>query len=150
MAGSVNKVILIGNLGKDPEVRYLESGVAVCNFPIATSESYKDRNTGERVSQTEWHNVVLWRGLAEVAEKYLKKGAKVYVEGKLRTRSWQDQDGNTRYTTEVVGDNMTMLGRVGEGEGMQNQAPAPTKEPAQKKNETEFSSPEEELDDLPF
>lgn len=103
-------MILIGNLGKDPEVRYLESGVAVANFPLATSESYKDRNTGERITQTEWHNVVLWRGLAEVAEKYLKKGNQVYVEGKLRTRSWEDQNGNTRYTTEVVGDNMTMLG----------------------------------------
>ena len=151
MAGSVNKVILIGNLGKDPEVRYLESGVAVCNFPIATSETYKDRNTGEKVSQTEWHNVVLWRGLAEVAEKYLKKGAKVYVEGKLRTRSWQDQDNNTRYTTEVVGDNMTMLGRVGEPGEYSDKAQQKVTEPAKSKvAEKEFSSPEEELDDLPF
>ncbi len=109
MAG-VNKVILVGNLGKDPEVRHLESGVMVANFTLATTESYKDRNTGERKQQTEWHNIVLWRGLAEVAEKYLKKGNQVYVEGKLRTRSWNDQDGNTRYTTEIVADNMTMLG----------------------------------------
>lgn len=147
MAGSVNKVILIGNLGKDPEVRHLESGVAVCNFPIATSETYKDRNTGEKVSQTEWHNVVLWRGLADVAEKYLKKGAKIYVEGKLRTRSWQDQDGNTRYTTEVVGDNMTMLGKVGD----EPKAVA-SQEPKIKSNELkqEFSSPESDEDDLPF
>ena len=114
MAGSINKVILIGNLGKDPEVRHLESGAAVCNFSIATGETYKDKNSGEKVTHTEWHNIVLWRGLAEVAEKYLKKGAKIYIEGKLRTRSWQDQEGNTRYATEILGDNMTMLGKAGE------------------------------------
>jgi len=105
----VNKVILVGNLGKDPEVRHLESGVAVANFSLATSESYKDRTTGERKTITEWHNVVLWRGLAEVAEKYLKKGDQIYVEGRLRTRSWESESG-TKYTTEVVGDNLTMLG----------------------------------------
>jgi len=110
MAGSVNKVILIGNLGKDPEVRYLEGGTAVANFTLATSETYKDRNTGEKKSITDWHNIVVWRGLAELVEKYLKKGSKIYVEGKLKTRSWKDQDGNTRYTTEIVADNLTMLG----------------------------------------
>ena len=109
MAG-VNKVILVGNLGKDPEVRHLESGAVVANFPLATSESYKDRKTGERITQTEWHNIVIWRGLAEVAEKYLKKGSSVYVEGKLRTRSWDDQNGVKKYITEVIADNMTMLG----------------------------------------
>ena len=108
MAG-VNKVILIGNLGKDPEVRYLDNGVAVANFSLATTENYKNKE-GERVSQTEWHNVVLWRGLAEVAEKWLKKGSSVYIEGKIRTRKWEDKDGNTRYSTEILGDNMTMLG----------------------------------------
>ena len=108
MAG-VNKVILVGNLGKDPEVRHLENGASVANFSIATSETYKDKN-GERQTQTEWHNIVLWRGLAEIAEKYLRKGNQVYIEGKLRTRSWDDKDGVTRYTTEVVGDQMTMLG----------------------------------------
>lgn len=108
MAG-VNKVILIGNLGKDPEVRYLDSGVAVANFSLATTENYKNKE-GERVSQTEWHNVVLWRGLAEVAEKWLKKGSLVYIEGKIRTRKWDDKEGNTRYSTEILGDNMTMLG----------------------------------------
>ena len=112
MAGSVNKVILIGNLGKDPEVRHLENGAVVANFPIATSETYTDRTTGERRENTDWHSIVLWRGLAEIAEKYLKKGQKIYVEGKLKTRSWQDKDGNTRYTTEVVGDEMTMLSRA--------------------------------------
>jgi len=108
MAG-VNKVILVGNLGKDPEVRYLDNGVAVANFSIATTENYKNK-AGERVSQTEWHNVVVWRGLAEVAEKYLKKGASVYIEGKIKTRKWEDKDGNTRYNTEILADNMTMLG----------------------------------------
>ena len=150
MAGSINKVILIGNLGKDPEVRHLESGVAVCNFSIATGETYKDKNSGEKVTHTEWHNIVLWRGLAEVAEKYLKKGAKIYIEGKLRTRSWQDQEGNTRYTTEILGDNMTMLGKAGETNTMQSpqQAAAPKKE--EKPLGGEFSKPESENDDLPF
>ena len=108
MAG-VNKVILVGNLGKDPEVRHLENGAVVANFSMATSETYKDKN-GVRQTQTEWHNVVLWRGLAEIAEKFLKKGNMIYIEGKLRTRSWEDKEGVTRYTTEVVGDSMTMLG----------------------------------------
>lgn len=104
----VNKVILVGRLGKDPEVRNLDSGAAVANFSVATSETYKDRNTGEKKEITEWHNVVLWRGLAEIAQRYLHKGDMVYIEGKLRTRSWE-KEGVTRYTTEVVGDNMTML-----------------------------------------
>ena len=106
----VNKVILIGNLGKDPEVRYLDNGVAVANLSLATTENYKNKE-GERVSQTEWHDIVLWRGLAEVAEKYLKKGSSVYVEGKLRTNKWVDKEENTRYKTEVLADKLTMLGR---------------------------------------
>ena len=106
----VNKVILLGNLGKDPEVRYLDNGVAVANISLATTENYKNKQ-GERVSQTEWHNVVFWRGLAEVAEKYLKKGDSIYLEGKIRTRKWEDKEGNTRYSTEVLADNMTMLGK---------------------------------------
>ena len=157
MASSVNKVILIGNLGKDPEVRHLESGVGVANFSIATSETYKDRNSGERVSQTEWHNVVLWRGLADIAEKYLKKGDKIYIEGKLRTRSWQDQQGNNRYTTEVIADNMTMLGKASEkttNDSMvsstnQNKESTISAINSEKLSE-EFSSPEDENDDLPF
>jgi single-strand DNA-binding protein len=104
----VNKVILVGRLGKDPEVRNLDNGAVVANFSIATSESYKDRTTGEKKEVTEWHNIVLWRGLAEIAQKYLRKGDMVFIEGKLRTRSWE-KDGVTRYTTEIVGDNMTML-----------------------------------------
>lgn len=111
MAGSVNKVILIGNLGKDPEIRHLESGIVVANFPIATSEVFTDRTTGEKRENTDWHDIVAWRGLAEVVEKYVKKGNKVYVEGKLKKRSWQDKEGNTRYTTEVVADELTILSR---------------------------------------
>ena len=106
----VNKVILIGNLGKDPEVRYLDNGVAVANISLATSESYKNKE-GERITQTEWHDVVLWRGLAEVAEKFLKKGSSVYIEGKLRTNKWVDKDENNRYKTEVLADKLTMLGK---------------------------------------
>ena len=106
----VNKVILIGNLGKDPEVRYLDNGVVVANISLATSENYKNKD-GERISQTEWHDIVLWRGLAEVAEKYLKKGSSVYIEGKLRTNKWVDKEENTRYKTEILADKLTMLGR---------------------------------------
>ena len=112
MAGSVNKVILIGNLGKDPEVRHLENGTVVASFPLATSEVYTDRSTGEKKELTDWHNIVVWRGLAEVVEKYVRKGTKLYVEGKLKNRSWQDKEGNTRYTTEVVADEITMLSRA--------------------------------------
>jgi single-strand DNA-binding protein len=107
---SVNKVILVGNVGKDPEVRYLEGGTAVCSFPLATSETYRNRD-GDKVTTTEWHNVVLWRGLAEIAEKYVRKGSQLYIEGKIRTRSWDDRDGNKRYTTEVIADTMQMLGK---------------------------------------
>jgi single-strand DNA-binding protein len=109
MAGSVNKVILIGNLGKDPEVRHLENGATVANFSIATSETYTDRTSGQRVENTDWHDVVAWRGLAEVIEKYVKKGTKVYVEGKLKKRSWKDNEDNMRYTTEVIADQLTIL-----------------------------------------
>ena len=106
----VNKVILIGNLGKDPEVRYLDNGIAVANISLATTENYKNKE-GEKVSQTEWHDIVLWRGLAEVAEKYLKKGASVYIEGKIRTSKWFDKDDNKRYKTEIMADKMNMLSK---------------------------------------
>jgi single-strand DNA-binding protein len=107
---ALNKVILVGNLGKDPEVRHLEGGVAVASFSLATSESYKDK-AGQRIEHTEWHNVVLWRGLAESAEKHLKKGMSIYVEGKLRTRAWDDKAGHKRYMTEIVGDTFTILSK---------------------------------------
>ena len=150
MSGSINKVILIGNLGKDPEVRHLENGASVANLPIATSETYKDRKSGEKVTQTEWHNIVLWRGLADIAEKYLNKGDKIYIEGKLRTRSWQDQEGNNRYTTEVVADNLTMLGKISDNNpGNANSFNNEKTNPSSKKSEEDFSAPDEN-DDLPF
>ncbi|MCA1751601.1 MAG: single-stranded DNA-binding protein [Cryomorphaceae bacterium] len=111
----VNKVIVLGFLGIDPEVRTLESGAKLARLRIATSEAYTAKD-GQRIEQTEWHNVVVWRGLADVAEKYLTKGKQVYIEGKLKTRSWKDQEGNDRYTTEIVADNMQLLGRSGGGE----------------------------------
>lgn len=141
-------MILIGNLGADPEVRNLQNGAAVANFRIATSETYKDRQTGEKREQTEWHSIVAWRGLAEIVEKYLRKGSKVYVEGKLRTRQWQDKDGNTRYTTEIHADEMTMLDRAAGGGAPQGQpqaapsASAPASAPA--------GGFDDEVDDLPF
>lgn len=113
---SVNKVILVGNVGKDPDVRYLEKGVAIARFPLATSESYKGRD-GERVTATEWHNIVLWRGLAETAEKYVKKGSQLFIEGKIRNRSYDDKDGNKRYVTEIVADQMQMLGKRSDSGG---------------------------------
>ena len=118
MAGrGVNKVILIGNLGKDPEVRYMPSGSAVTNVTIATSETWKDKQSGDKQERTEWHNVVFFNRLAEIAGEYLKKGSKVYVEGSLRTRKWQDKEGKDRYTTEIVVNEMTMLGGKSSGAG---------------------------------
>lgn len=110
----VNKVMLIGNLGKDPDMQFLEGNIAVAKFSLATTETYKDR-TGKLISQTEWHTVVLWRGLAELAQKYLHKGSLVYIEGRLKTRSWEDKDGNKKFATEVVGDNLIMLDKRGDG-----------------------------------
>ena len=107
---SVNKVILVGNLGRDPEVRYSPDGAAICNVTIATSSQWKDKNTGERREETEWHRVVFYNRLAEIAGEYLRKGRPVYVEGRLKTRKWQGQDGQDRYTTEIVADQMQMLG----------------------------------------
>ncbi len=142
---SVNKVILIGNLGKDPEVRHLEGGVTKVSFPLATSETYKDKS-GNKIEHTEWHNIILWRGLAEVAEKYLKKGNPVYIEGKIKTRTWEDKDGIKRYSTEIIADDLTMLGNKQSGEGHTqnaavNAAPEPTPKPTSSGNTT---------DDLPF
>lgn len=116
---SVNKVILVGNLGKDPEVRYTGNSIPVASFSLATTEYYKDKN-GNRQEITEWHNIVAWRNLAELAEKYLKKGKQVYVEGKIRTRSWDDKDGNKKYTTEVIADNFILLGKKEGDSGQEN------------------------------
>ena len=141
----VNKVILVGNLGKDPEIRHLEGGVSVARFSLATNEYYKDKQ-GARVERTEWHNITAWRGLAEVAEKYLKKGQQVYVEGKLRTRQYQDKDNQTHYITEIVVDELTMLGGRPGGaavEAASNGATAGEPTPQTFRQEPE-------LDQLPF
>jgi single-strand DNA-binding protein len=142
----VNKVILVGRLGKEPEVRNLENGVSVANFTVATSEVYRDKTTGEKKEITDWHNVVLWRGLAEVAQKYLHKGDLIYIEGKLKTRSWE-KDGITRYATEVVADNMTMLSTRGGSSSSSG-------EPATPKNTSTENFPLSAdtggTDDLPF
>jgi single-strand DNA-binding protein len=111
----VNRVMLIGNLGKDPDVQYLEGNIGVAKFSLATTETFKDR-TGKLISQTEWHTIVLWRGLAELAQKYLHKGSLVYIEGRLRTRSWEDKEGNKKFATEVVGDNLIMLDKKLDGQ----------------------------------
>jgi single-strand DNA-binding protein len=145
MAG-VNKVILVGRLGKDPEVRNLENGAAVANFTMATSETYKDKVTGEKKEITDWHNIVLWRGLAEISQKYLHKGDMVYIEGKMRTRSWE-KEGVTRYTTEVIADNMTMLSTQRSGGGSSsNEGYSGTAKGAQEN----FSADSGGSDDLPF
>jgi len=123
MARGVNKVILIGNLGKDPETRYMPSGSAVTNLTLATSESWKDKQTGENQERTEWHKVAMFGKLAEIAAEYLRKGSQVYIEGKLRTRKWQDKEGKDRWTTEIVADEMNMLG--GKGGGASAGASAP-------------------------
>ncbi len=115
MARGVNKVILVGNLGKDPEVRYMPNGNAVANITLATTDSWKDKQTGEQQEKTEWHRVVMFRRLGEIAGEYLKKGSQVYIEGKLQTRKWQDNSGNDRYTTEIVANEMQMLGGRGGG-----------------------------------
>jgi single-strand DNA-binding protein len=147
----VNKVILVGRLGKDPEVRNLESGATVANFTMATSESYKDKTTGDRKEVTEWHNIVLWRGLADVAAKYLHKGDMVYIEGKLRTRSWE-KEGVTRYTTEIVGDNMTMLSTKPSG-GSQEYSATPRSASSEEPGNSSLRdkpSADNTTDDLPF
>ncbi len=124
MARGINKVILVGNLGQDPEVRYMPNGNAVVNFSVATSESWKDKTTGERQDRTEWHRIVMFNRLAEIVRDYVKKGSKVYVEGSLRTRKWQDQNGQDRYTTEIVGSELQMLdSRMGSGDNMGYQQP---------------------------
>jgi single-strand DNA-binding protein len=146
MAGSVNKVILVGNLGKDPEVRYLENGVSVARFPIATSETFTDKNSGEKREITDWHNIVLWRGLAKIAESYLKKGMKVYIEGKLKTRSWQDDNQQTKYATEIIADQMIMLSKAESGSDVQKDYP-PTIE---NKDLPPMDIKSDPADDLPF
>ena len=144
MAG-VNKVILVGNLGKDPEVRHLEGGVSVAHFTLATNEYYKDKQ-GNRVERTEWHNISAWRGLADMADKYLKKGQQVYIEGKLRTRQYQDKDQQTRYITEIIADEISMLGGRPQGT---NEATVESVDLVAVEAAHSFRQ-EPELDQLPF
>jgi single-strand DNA-binding protein len=163
---SINKVILIGNLGRDPEVRYTPGGAAICNVTIATSRNWKDKNSGEKMEETEWHRVVFYDRLAEIAGEYLKKGRSVYVEGRLKTRKWQDKEGQDRYTTEIIADNMQMLGGRegmggghggdegggrsyggGGGEPTERPARAPAGKPAASKPATGFDDMD---DDIPF
>ena len=125
MARGVNKVILVGNLGKDPEVRYMPNGNAVANITLATTDSWKDKQSGEQQEKTEWHRIVMFRRLGEIAGEYLKKGSQVYIEGKLQTRKWQDNSGNDRYTTEIVASEMQMLGGRGGGSADFSSASAP-------------------------
>ncbi len=145
MARGVNKVILVGNLGRDPEVRYMPNGQAVANITLATSESWKDKNTGEQQEKTEWHRVVFFRRLAEIAGEYLKKGSKVYIEGKLQTRKWQDNQGQDRYTTEIIASEMQMLDSRGSSGGYSNSAPEMESSP-----EPAMATAGDFDDDIPF
>jgi single-strand DNA-binding protein len=146
----VNKVILIGNLGQDPEVRYMPNGNAVANVTLATSESWKDKNSGETQERTEWHRVVFYRRLAEIVGEYLKKGAKIYVEGRLQTRKWQGQDGQDRYTTEIIADQMQMLDSRGGGSAAFDSAPSQQGAPSRPKSSAPSMPDEGFDDDIPF
>jgi single-strand DNA-binding protein len=157
---AVNKVILVGNVGKDPDVHYIDTNVAVARFPFATSETYRSKD-GERITTTEWHNIVLWRGLAEVAEKFVKKGSQLFIEGKIRTRSYDDREGNKKYITEIIGDNMQLLGKKGDApsSGIQDSEESGQNENSIKSETGQAESPEknsdhqvltDEPDDLPF
>jgi len=156
MARGVNKVILIGNLGADPETRYLPSGGAVTNVRLATSESWTDRNTGQKQERTEWHRVVFFSRLAEIAAEYLKKGSKVYIEGALRTRKWQDKEGKDQYTTEIVANEMQMLDSRGGGGGDYDTGGGYAPEPQQRRSQQQpapatSGGPDEAWDDdIPF
>jgi single-strand DNA-binding protein len=157
MARGINKVILIGHLGADPETRAMPSGMSVANLRLATTESWKDKTSGEQQERTEWHNVALFGRLGEIAAEYLRKGSQVYIEGRLRTRKWQDKEGRDRYTTEIVGNEMQMLGgRGGAGGGMRDSGATTTAEPGPRSEPSESAaagagaSREEFDDDIPF
>ena len=145
---SVNKVILVGNVGKDPDVKYLDSGVAVAKFPFATSETYKNKNN-EKITNTEWHNIVLWRALAGLAEKYIKKGSQLYIEGRIKTRSYDDKDGNKKYITEIYGDNVQLLGRKAESGTEESQSSSQAEETEETFDDI-LPGNDDVTDDLPF
>ncbi len=147
MARGINKVIIVGNLGNDPETRYMPSGSAVTNLTVATNESWKDKQTGEQKERTEWHKVAMFNRLAEIAAEYLRKGSQVYIEGKLRTRKWQDRDGNDRWTTEIIADEMQMLGGRGGGGGS---APMSAPSDSGSSSPPPQPGPDDFDDDIPF
>ena len=147
MARGINKVILVGNLGADPETRYMPSGSAVTNLSVATSEQWKDKQSGEQKERTEWHKVAMFNRLAEIAAEYLRKGSQVYIEGKLRTRKWQDRDGNDRWTTEIIADEMQMLGGRGGGGGS---APMSSGQDSGPPSAPPQTGPDDFDDDIPF
>jgi single-strand DNA-binding protein len=149
MARGINKVILVGNLGQDPETRYLPSGKPVTNIRIATSDSWRDKQTGEQREQTEWHSVVMFERLAEIAAEYLRKGSQVYVEGRIRTRKWQDKEGKDRYTTEIIANEMQMLGGRAAGGGAETRM-EPRSAPAAERASTAPGKDEGFDDDIPF
>jgi single-strand DNA-binding protein len=153
MARGVNKVILVGNLGNDPDIRYTAGGAAVANISLATTDSWEDKESGEQQDRTEWHRIVFFGRLAEIVGEYLRKGSQVYVEGRLQTRKWQDKSGNDRYTTEIVANEMQMLGgRGGSGGGMGNndQAPAPMSESSPASSSAPAAGNDFVDDDIPF
>lgn len=145
---SVNKVILVGHLGKDPEIRYLDGNVSVASFPLATSEFYN--KDGKKIEQTEWHNIVLWRALADLAVKYLKKGKLVYIEGKLRTRTYEDKEGVRRFATEIVADSFNLLGRRSDFEPQSQDRPADSTEDQSGDAKVDFHENDDDNDGLPF
>lgn len=152
---SVNKVILVGNLGRDPEVRYSPDGAAICNVSLATTSQWKDKSSGERREETEWHRVVFYNRLAEIAGEYLRKGRSIYVEGRIKTRKWQDKEtGQDRYSTEIIGEQMQMLGGRDDDGGQreapqQRQQPAQRERPAQRQDQSLADMPDD-LDEIPF
>lgn len=152
MARSVNKVILLGNLGKDPELKYTPSGQAVAKFSLATSDRWKDKASGEPQERTEWHNIVCWAKLAETASQYLTKGSSVYLEGRIQTRSWDDKEGKRHYMTEVIVNEMVMLGGRGDGQGKGAARAASSGARASESPEPQYSAPPVEItdDDIPF
>lgn len=145
---SVNKVILVGHLGKDPEIRYLDGNISVTSFPLATSENFN--KDGKKIQHTEWHNIVMWRNLADMAIKYLKKGKLVYLEGKLRTRSYEDKEGIRRFVTEIVGENFKLLGRPSDFEPQQKDSPSEKLAEEEKEQEVDFTENDEDNNGLPF
>ena len=160
MARGINKAIIVGTLGQDPDVKYTASGSAVVNVSVATNESWKDKQTGEQVEKTEWHRIVMFNKLAEIAAQYLKKGSQVYFEGKIQTRKWQDQSGNDRYSTEIVANDMQMLGGRAQGSGSSVPFEPPSQQPRQQQqqqqkpaantNAPDTAPIDDGFDDIPF